>query len=55
MPTLTAIVFGALVAATAEGDVGTGDGLGGAYVAMLVGLVAAALGGLALTRSRRTG
>ncbi|MGW0816534.1 DUF6223 family protein [Streptomyces viridiviolaceus] len=50
-----AVVLGVLVAATADGGLGTGNGLGGAYVAMLVVLVGTALGGLATARSRRTG
>ena len=32
----------------------TGNGLGGGVVAMMVGLIGMALGGLALARSRRT-
>ncbi|MGW8767512.1 DUF6223 family protein [Streptomyces sp. NPDC055815] len=47
-----AVVAGAVVAATADGGLGTGNGLGGAYVAMLVGVVALALGWRA--RSRRS-
>ncbi|MEU5218203.1 DUF6223 family protein [Streptomyces sp. NPDC020807] len=49
---LVALVGGAVVAATAEGAVGTGNGLGGAYVAMAVGAVAVALGALGQARSR---
>ncbi|MGW5419244.1 DUF6223 family protein [Streptomyces sp. NPDC003943] len=49
---LVGIVLGAVVAATAKGGVGTGNGLGGAYVAMIVGVVATALGGRALNRRR---
>lgn len=52
---LIGMTLGALVAATADGGLGTGNGLGGAYVAMLVGLISTALGGLALSRARRTG
>lgn len=51
---LISMALGGLVAATADGGLGTGNGLGGAYVALLVGLVGTALGGLALARSRRT-
>ncbi|MFJ3833752.1 DUF6223 family protein [Streptomyces sp. NPDC090046] len=51
---LIAMALGALVAATADGGLGTGNGLGGAYVALLLGLAGTALGGRALTRSRRT-
>lgn len=49
-----AVVVGGSVAATADGGLGTGNGLGGAYVAMLVGLLAVTLGWLARSRSRRT-
>jgi hypothetical protein len=49
---LIAVVVGGSVAATADGGVGTGNGLAGAYVAVLMGLIAVILGGLA--RSRRT-
>ncbi|MFF1508499.1 DUF6223 family protein [Streptomyces sp. NPDC058326] len=52
---LTGLLLGGLVAATAEGGLGTGNGLGGAYVAVLTGLLATALGGRAVSRSRRTG
>ncbi|MCX4391543.1 DUF6223 family protein [Streptomyces sp. NBC_01767] len=51
MAGLIAVGVGGAVAATADG--GTGTGLGGAYVAMLMGLVAVTLGWLA--RSRRSG
>ncbi|MFI8769295.1 DUF6223 family protein [Streptomyces sp. NPDC053792] len=49
------VAVGAVVAATADGGLGTGNGLGGAYVAMLVGLAAVALGGRARVRAHRTG
>ncbi|WP_055601583.1 DUF6223 family protein [Streptomyces aureus] len=52
---LIAMVLGGLVAATADGGLGTGNGLGGAYVALLLGLISTALGGLALRRSRHAG
>jgi hypothetical protein len=39
----------------ATGAVGTGSGRLGAVVALVVGLIGAVLGGLALVRSRRTG
>ncbi|MFF8555583.1 DUF6223 family protein [Streptomyces sp. NPDC015501] len=52
MTGLIAVVVGGSVAATADGGLGTGNGLGGAYVALLVGLIAITLGWLA--RSRRT-
>ncbi|MFJ7778815.1 DUF6223 family protein [Streptomyces yangpuensis] len=47
-----AVAVGATVAATAEGGLGTGNGLGGAYVAVLLGLTALTLGGAARTRAR---
>lgn len=50
---LLGLALGALVAATADGGLGTGNGLGGAYVAMLAGLICAPLAALALARSRR--
>lgn len=49
---LIAIVLGALVMATSDGSVGTGNGLGGAIVAAVAGLIAMILGGLAQARSR---
>ncbi|GGX01050.1 DUF6223 family protein [Streptomyces lomondensis] len=49
------MALGGLVAATADGGLGSGNGLGGAYVALLMGLTGTSLGALALTRSRRTG
>ena len=52
---LFAIALGALVATTADGGLGTGNGLGGAFVAIAIGLAATALGALATTRSRRAG
>ncbi|MGW4113777.1 DUF6223 family protein [Actinosynnema sp. NPDC004786] len=48
-----AAVAGALVVITADGGLGTGNGLGGGVVAVVVGLVGVVLGGLALARSRR--
>ncbi|MGV9754912.1 DUF6223 family protein [Streptomyces tricolor] len=50
---MVAVVVGAVVAATADGGLGTGNGLGGAYVAMVLGLLALTLGSLARSRSRR--
>lgn len=47
-------VLGALFVATADGGLGTGNGLGGALVAVALGLVAVALGGLARARRRTT-
>jgi hypothetical protein len=48
------LLVGGLVAATADGGVGTGKGFGGAVVAMVIGLIGTVLGGAALARSRRT-
>jgi hypothetical protein len=52
---LVGVVLGAVVLATADGGLGTGNGLGGAVVALVVGLIGMVLGGLALARLRRTG
>ncbi|MFJ8648959.1 DUF6223 family protein [Streptomyces sp. NPDC093546] len=51
---LVALAVGGTVAATADGGLGTGNGLGGAYFAMLLGLIAVTLGWLARSRSRQT-
>lgn len=54
---LAAGVVGALagvaVLATADGGPGTGNGVVGGYAAMVLGLIAALLGGLALRKARR--
>ncbi|MFD3513408.1 DUF6223 family protein [Streptomyces sp. NPDC058657] len=47
------MAIGALVTATSRGAIGTGNGLGGAYVALLLGLLATVLGTLAWSRARR--
>ncbi len=47
---LIAVVIGGLVVATADGGLGTGNGLGGGIVAMVAGLVAVILGGVAVRR-----
>ena len=47
------LIIGGLVVVTADGGVGTGGGLAGGALAMMVGLIGPALGGLALARSRR--
>jgi hypothetical protein len=52
---LISTALGVVVVATAEGGLGTGNGLGGAVVALVVGLIGIVLGGLALSRLRRTG
>lgn len=49
---LVGIAVGGLVVVTADGGVGTGNGLGGAIVAAVLGLLAVALGGLARARER---
>ncbi|QJY46399.1 DUF6223 family protein [Pseudonocardia broussonetiae] len=49
-----AVVLGGLVVAAAGGGPGTGYGIVGGYVAVVVGLAAAAVGALGLARSRRT-
>ncbi|MEU3078394.1 DUF6223 family protein [Streptomyces laurentii] len=48
---VTGIVLGTVVAVTADGGLGTGNGLGGAYVALLLGLAATVLGGRAHGRT----
>ncbi|WP_432994697.1 DUF6223 family protein [Dactylosporangium sp. CA-233914] len=47
------LVAGGLVVATADGGPGTGNGIVGGYVAIVLGLGAVILGGLARARSRR--
>jgi len=49
------VVNGGLNLAIAKGGPGTGNGVVGAAAALVLGLIAMALGGLALARSRRTG
>jgi hypothetical protein len=44
------LVIGGLVVATADGGVGTGNGVAGGVVAMILGLIGSVLGGLALAR-----
>lgn len=51
---LTGIVGGGVVLAVADGGPGTGNGVVGGGAAVVLGLIAMALGRLALTRSRRT-
>jgi hypothetical protein len=43
------------VVATADGGLGTGNGLGGGITAGVVGLIGVTLGWLAMARSRRAG
>ncbi|GAA2728599.1 hypothetical protein GCM10010439_37180 [Actinocorallia aurantiaca] len=52
---LTGMVVGALNLAVADGGPGTGNGVVGGALALLLGLIASVLGRLALVRSRRTG
>jgi hypothetical protein len=49
------MVNGGLNLAIATGGPGTGNGVVGGAVALVLGLIATVLGGLALARSRRTG
>ncbi len=44
--------LGGLVTATSNGGLGTGNGLGGAVVAIVAGLIAIVLGALARARER---
>jgi hypothetical protein len=50
---LVGAAVGAVHAANAAGGLGTGNGLAGAVVAVVLGLVGAVLAGWALARSRR--
>jgi hypothetical protein len=50
---LLGMTLGGLVVITAKGGIGTGGGLGGAILALVVGLIATILGGVLLARSRR--
>ncbi|WP_433472351.1 DUF6223 family protein [Spirillospora sp. CA-142024] len=52
---LITVVAGALNLAVADGGPGTGNGVVGGALALLLGLTAMVLGGLALARSRRIG
>jgi hypothetical protein len=51
---LIAVVGGALNLAVADGGPGTGNGVVGGAIALVLGLIGMALGGPALARSRRT-
>ncbi|MEQ4715936.1 DUF6223 family protein [Nonomuraea sp. B19D2] len=51
---LTSLIIGGLHAANSAGGFGTGNGLAGAIFALLLGLIGMVLGGLALSRARRT-
>jgi len=50
---LVAMVTGGIVVALAKGGPGAGYGIVGGYVALVIGLLAALLGWLALGRARR--
>jgi len=52
---LIVAVNGGLVLALANGGPGTGNGVVGGAAALVLGLIALPIGGLALGRSRRTG
>ena len=52
---LIAMVNGGLNLAVATGGPGTGNGVVGGAAALVLGLIATALGGLALAPSRRSG
>lgn len=51
---LAGVVIGGLVVAAADGGPGTGYGIVGGFLALVVGLIAMGLGSLALIRSKRT-
>ena len=48
------LVTGGLIVATADGGLGTGNGIAGGFVAIALSLIGMALSGLALARSHRT-
>jgi hypothetical protein len=48
---LVGMVIGGVVVATSDSGIGTGNGRGGAYVALVVGLASVVLGTLARRRS----
>jgi uncharacterized membrane protein len=50
---LVAVINGALVLAVATGGLGSGNGVVGGAVALVLGLIGMIIGGLALSRSRR--
>ncbi|MEV7229860.1 DUF6223 family protein [Polymorphospora sp. NPDC051019] len=47
------VIVGGFVIVTADGGPGTGNGIVGGYVAVVLGLAGVVLGGSALARSRR--
>lgn len=50
---LPSTIAGILVVTTADGGPGTGNGIAGGYAAIALGLIAAGLGLLTLTRAKR--
>ncbi|MEV0062826.1 DUF6223 family protein [Nocardia sp. NPDC050718] len=52
---MLAAVVGVFVVVTADGGLGTGNGIAGGYIAGVLGVLGAALGGVALVRVRRAG
>jgi uncharacterized membrane protein len=50
----TGMAIGGVVVAAAKGGPGTGYGIVGGFVALVIGLIATVIGWLALTRSRHT-
>jgi Family of unknown function (DUF6223) len=51
---LISVIVGGLHAANSAGGLGTGNGLAGAIVALVLGLTGMVIGALALARSRRS-
>jgi len=51
---LAGSVIGGIVVAVADGGPGSGSGIVGGYLALLIGLLAMALGGRAMNQARRT-
>jgi peptidoglycan/LPS O-acetylase OafA/YrhL len=49
---LTGLVVGTVVVVTADGGPGTGNGIVGGWAAVVLGLAATVLGGLAMSRRR---
>jgi uncharacterized membrane protein YeaQ/YmgE (transglycosylase-associated protein family) len=49
------VIVGGVHGLNAAGGLATGNGLAGAIIAVILGVIGTALGGLALARSRRTG